>query len=152
MADWVTKALTRRVRQREIPPSQRLVYGVKFALAMTLILSALEIAHMAFLGRWNSEIFAAITGLTGTVSGILIAQKPRGGIQFMPKKARKLMITRRIAELRQEFQINTQQLRTKTIQSLQELFNIATSLAKGEVKTQTANGKTEKITPKQRQM
>jgi hypothetical protein len=42
---------------------------------MTLCLSALEIAHMAFLGRWNSEIFAAITGLTGTVSGILIAQK-----------------------------------------------------------------------------
>ncbi|MEM3580199.1 MAG: hypothetical protein QXH40_05005 [Candidatus Bathyarchaeia archaeon] len=70
----------------------------------------------------------------------------------MPKKARKLMITRRIAELRQEFQINTQQLRTKTIQNLQELFNIAMSLAKGEVKTQTANGKTEKITLKQRQM
>ncbi|MEM3626419.1 MAG: hypothetical protein QXZ25_00125 [Candidatus Bathyarchaeia archaeon] len=75
MADWITKALTRRVRQREIPPSQRLVYGVKFALAMTITLSALEVAHLAFTGRWNSEIFAAITGLTGTVGGILIAQK-----------------------------------------------------------------------------
>ncbi|MEM2394470.1 MAG: hypothetical protein QXQ47_07185 [Candidatus Bathyarchaeia archaeon] len=75
MADWITRALTRRVRQREVPPSQRLVYGVKFALAMTITLSALEVAHMAFLGRWNSEIFAAITGLAGTVSGILIAQK-----------------------------------------------------------------------------
>jgi hypothetical protein len=75
MADWIKKALTRRVRRREIPPDQRLVYGVKFAVAMTLCLSALEIAHLALLGRWNSEIFAAITGLAGTVSGILIAQK-----------------------------------------------------------------------------
>ncbi|MEM3697393.1 MAG: hypothetical protein QXQ94_07845 [Candidatus Bathyarchaeia archaeon] len=70
----------------------------------------------------------------------------------MPKTARKLMITRRIAELREEYQINTQQLRTKTIQNLQELFNIAASLAKGETKTQTSNGKTEKLTLKQRQM
>jgi hypothetical protein len=75
MADWIKKALTRRTQRGEIPPDQRLVYGVKFAVAMTLCLSALEIAHLAFLGRWNSEIFAAITGLAGTVSGILIAQK-----------------------------------------------------------------------------
>jgi hypothetical protein len=75
MNDWIKKALTRRVRQREIPPDPRLVYGVKFAVAMTIILSALEVAHLAFLGRWNSEIFAAITGLAGNVSGILIAQK-----------------------------------------------------------------------------
>ncbi|MGC8895641.1 MAG: hypothetical protein ACP5LB_02580 [Candidatus Bathyarchaeia archaeon] len=75
MADWIKKALTRRTRRGEIPPETRLVYGVKFAIAMTLCLSALEIVHMAFLGRWNSEIFAAITGLTGTVSGIFLAQK-----------------------------------------------------------------------------
>jgi hypothetical protein len=70
----------------------------------------------------------------------------------MPKTTRKLMITRRIAELRKEFQVNTQQLRTNTLQSLQELFSIAMSLAKGETKTQTADGKTEKLTLKQRQM
>ncbi|MEM3875161.1 MAG: hypothetical protein QXU45_08540 [Candidatus Bathyarchaeia archaeon] len=75
MDDWIKKALTRRVRRKEIPPDPRLVIGVKFALAMTISLSALEVAHLAFTGRWNSEIFAAITGLTGTVSGILIAQK-----------------------------------------------------------------------------
>jgi hypothetical protein len=75
MNDWIKEALTRRVRNREIPPDPRLVYGIKFASAMTISLSALEIAHLAFLGKWNSEIFAAITGLTGTVSGILIAQK-----------------------------------------------------------------------------
>lgn len=70
----------------------------------------------------------------------------------MPKKSRKLMITRRIAELRKEFQIDTQELRSKTIQSLQELFHIATSLARGETKTQTEEGVTEKVTLKQRQM
>ncbi|MDH7477085.1 MAG: hypothetical protein QHH17_01740 [Candidatus Bathyarchaeota archaeon] len=75
MKDWIKEALTRRIKNREIPPDTRLVYGVKFAIAMTLILSALEIAHLAFLGKWNSEIFAAITGLTGTVSGIFLAQK-----------------------------------------------------------------------------
>jgi len=70
----------------------------------------------------------------------------------MPKAALKLMINRKIADIRKEIQLDTQNLRTKTIQNLQELFNIAASLAKGETKTQTANGKTEKITLKQRQM
>jgi len=81
MRDWIKQALTRRIsikgrrRQIELEPSERLVYGVKFAMGMTVCLSALEIAHMAFLRTWNSEIFAAITGLIGTVSGVLIAQK-----------------------------------------------------------------------------
>ena len=75
MTDWIKKALTRHKPQQEIPPDNRLVYGVRFAIAMTVCLSALEIAHMAFLGRWNSEIFAAITGLTGTVTGIFITQR-----------------------------------------------------------------------------
>jgi hypothetical protein len=81
MNDWIKEALTKKVQPKGkrnaivIEPDPRLVYAVKFAVAMTLCLSALEIAHIAFLGRWNSEIFAAITGLTGTISGILITQK-----------------------------------------------------------------------------
>lgn len=78
----IKKALTRRVSVKrgrgeqilEVTPSERLVYGVKFAMAMTVCLSAVEIAHIAFLGEWNSEIFSAITGLIGTVSGVLISQ------------------------------------------------------------------------------
>jgi hypothetical protein len=58
-----------------VQPNEKLVLGVKFAIAMTLCLSALEIAHMAFLGSWNSEVFAAITGLSGTIMGILVGQK-----------------------------------------------------------------------------
>ena len=83
MKDIIKKALTRKISVKrgrgvqtiEIPPSQRLVYGVKFAMAMTVCLSAVEIAHIAFLGEWNSEIFSAITGLIGTVSGVLIGQR-----------------------------------------------------------------------------
>jgi hypothetical protein len=84
MRDWVKKALTRRVHKRGprgqhqvevVEPNEKLVLGVKFAIGMTVCLSALEIAHMAFLHTWNSEVFAAITGLIGTISGILISQK-----------------------------------------------------------------------------
>jgi len=75
----IKKALTRRIKRRGqrvivIPPSEKLVLGVKFAIAMVACLSALEVAHMAFLGSWSSEIFAAITGLIGTVSGVLVSQ------------------------------------------------------------------------------
>jgi len=80
--DPVKKALTRKISVKrgkgmqtiEISPSERLVLGVKFAMGMTVCLSALEVAHMAFLGTWSSEIFACISGLIGTVSGVLISQ------------------------------------------------------------------------------
>jgi hypothetical protein len=85
MTDWVRKALTKTVQRKGsrgkkteiivVQPNEKLVYAVKFAIGMTVCLSALEIAHMAFLGTWNSEVFAGITGLIGTVSGILIGQK-----------------------------------------------------------------------------
>jgi len=80
MKDVIKQALTRRTNQNaatteETQPSERLVLGVKFAIAMTLCLSAMEIAHMALLNKWNSEIFAAITGSTGTLTGIFITQK-----------------------------------------------------------------------------
>lgn len=83
MPDWFKRALTRKVhrkghRQPEIvviEPNENLVYAVKFAVGMTACLSGMEIASLAFLGKWNSEIFAAVTGLIGTVTGILIGQK-----------------------------------------------------------------------------
>jgi hypothetical protein len=80
MADWIKRALTRKTTDKtaaeeEVPPSERLVLGVKFAIALTFSLTALEIAHLALLGTWNSEVFAAITGLAGTITGILISQK-----------------------------------------------------------------------------
>ena len=79
MNDWVKRALARksvsRGRVTVEDPNEKLVWGVKFAVGMTLCLSGLEVAHMAFLGSWNSEVFAAITGLAGTVTGIFVGQK-----------------------------------------------------------------------------
>ena len=81
--DWVKRALTRRVKQKGtrssqvlvVDPDERLVYAVKFAIGMTACLTALEVAHLAVLGMWNSEIFAAITGLSGTLMGIFVGKK-----------------------------------------------------------------------------
>jgi hypothetical protein len=82
LTDWVKKALTRRItnktvlqEQLTLEPDERLVLGTKFAIAFTFCLSAVEIASLVVLGEWNSEVFAAITGLSGTVMGILISQK-----------------------------------------------------------------------------
>lgn len=58
-----------------VEPDERLVYVVKFAIAMLLCLSAVEVAHIAILHTWNSEVFSAITGLVGTVTGIFVGQK-----------------------------------------------------------------------------
>jgi len=51
------------------------VYAVKFAISIILCLSGLEAARMAFFGSWSSEVFTGITGLIGTVTGILVGQK-----------------------------------------------------------------------------
>jgi hypothetical protein len=84
MTDWIKKALTKTVQRKGsrgkteiivVQPNEKLVLGVKFAIGMTICLSALEIAHMVFLGSWNSEVFAAITGLSGTIMGIFVGQK-----------------------------------------------------------------------------
>ncbi|MCJ7425067.1 hypothetical protein MUP01_12500 [Candidatus Bathyarchaeota archaeon] len=83
MPEWVKRALTRRVERKGsrgkqqiiiIKPSDKIVYLVKFTLGMTACLSCLEVAHLLVLGRWNSEVFAAITGLVGTVTGVFIGQ------------------------------------------------------------------------------
>jgi len=84
MSKFLKKALTKKITRKgargreeiiEIPPSEKLVLGVKFAIAMTVCLSAVEVAHMAFLGTWSSEVFAVISGLIGAVSGVLIGQR-----------------------------------------------------------------------------
>ena len=84
-AGWIRRLLTKRVsipagssrklRVEEIPPSERLVLLFQFSLIAVFALTALEVAHLAFLGSWNSEIFAAITGLVGTVTGIIVGAK-----------------------------------------------------------------------------
>lgn len=85
LSKWIRRLLTKRVtrvsgssrklRVEEIPPSERLVMLFQLSLIAIIALTALEIAHLAFLGVWNSEIFAAIMGLVGTVTGVVIGAK-----------------------------------------------------------------------------
>jgi len=79
MADTIKRALTRRrfERGRLIveEPNDRLVLGVKFAIGMTTFMSGLELAHLAILHSWNTEIFASMAGLSGTVIGLFVGQK-----------------------------------------------------------------------------
>jgi hypothetical protein len=79
----ISKLLTKKVlvesgeklKRVEIPPSRTLVYGVLAAIAMLLLLTLLEIAHMAFMGSFNAEIFATITLVVGTLLGTFFGQK-----------------------------------------------------------------------------
>jgi len=79
MRDPIKRALARKrvSRGRVIveEPNPKLVLVVKFGLCMTVCFSGLELVHILLLGSWNSEIFAAISGLTGTISGIFVGQK-----------------------------------------------------------------------------
>ena len=79
MADLIKRALARKRVQRgrivHEEPDEKLVCVVKFALGMTAGLVALQIAHLLVLHSWNSEVFAAITGLIGTVTGIFVGSK-----------------------------------------------------------------------------
>ena len=82
MTDLIKRALTRRIRHRQrsdrvilIQPDEKLVLLVKFAIGMALCLTGLEIAHLLFLRVWSSEVFAAITGLVGTVTGVLVGHR-----------------------------------------------------------------------------
>ncbi|MBX5327323.1 MAG: hypothetical protein ACQXXH_04855 [Candidatus Bathyarchaeia archaeon] len=65
----------KKIRYTTIPPSERLVTGIIFAIASLTGLIVLAIAHLAFLKSWNSEIFAAITSIIGTILGVFISQK-----------------------------------------------------------------------------
>lgn len=76
--DPVKRALTQRHTHAGSTVEEanaKLVYTVWFAIAMLVCLTALEIVYLALMGTWNSEVFAAITGLSGTVLGIFLAQK-----------------------------------------------------------------------------
>jgi hypothetical protein len=79
MADPIKRALTKRRLQRGHwileEPNEKLLLGAKFAIAMTAFMSALELAHLVILHTWNTEIFAAIAGLSGTVIGLFVGQK-----------------------------------------------------------------------------
>jgi len=68
------------------------------------------------------------------------------------KNSRKNMLSTRVARLRERVEADTQRVRKKTLDSLEEIFNLAVSLAKGDIQTQKVGRKQVKVTLKQRQI
>ena len=63
-----------------------------------------------------------------------------------------LQVERRICRLQKTVKVDTQDLRTKWIAELDDLFDTATSIANGKVNQQQVGDKLQFITPKERQM
>jgi len=84
---WIRKVLTKEVpefeasgrgkksRRVQVLPNEKLVLGVAFAIVALVCLVALEIAYLAIMQTWSSEIFASITGLIGTLLGVFFGAK-----------------------------------------------------------------------------
>jgi hypothetical protein len=64
-----------RERDVEVPPSQKLVLGIYFALASLISLTALEITYIIVLRTFSSEVFAAVSLVIGTILGAVFGQK-----------------------------------------------------------------------------
>lgn len=79
MTDFIKQALTKRIRRGSriiiLKPNENLVLLVKFAIGMTVCLCAVEVACIVVLGQFSSEIFSTVTGLIGTVTGVLISHR-----------------------------------------------------------------------------
>jgi len=85
MKDIVKKALTRTIRiqstrdnqplQLEIPPDQKLLFAIYFAIATLILLTILETTYMLVFHSFNNEILAAITLIIGTILGAFFGQR-----------------------------------------------------------------------------
>jgi hypothetical protein len=84
MTNMIKRALTRKVTVKdlrgrpqdiEVPPSQKLVLGIYFAIASLVSLTALEITYIVVLRTFSSEVFAAVSLVIGTILGAVFGQK-----------------------------------------------------------------------------
>lgn len=80
MIEWIRKVLTRslwvqrgklkKLERVEVPPPEKLVLGIAFAITALIGLVIIEALHMIYLGSFNSEVFAAITLVIGAILGV----------------------------------------------------------------------------------
>ena len=85
LGKWIRKLLTRKtvklqgkrrtLRIEDEEPEDKLVILTEFAIITIIVLSAVEIVHIIVLKQWNENVFYAVTGLIGTVTGIIIGRK-----------------------------------------------------------------------------
>lgn len=69
------KGPRRRIQQVEVPPNQKLVYGVYFAVAAVICLTILEATYILVLRSFSTEIFSGITLVVGTILGVFFGSK-----------------------------------------------------------------------------
>lgn len=62
------------------------------------------------------------------------------------------MVSRRILQLRRIARVDTQRIRRKALARLQEIFDVASAFAKGEIEHVREDGQEKAVTLKQRQM
>lgn len=85
LRELVRKAFTRTVQIQtgrrkkltrvEVPPSEKLVYGIWFAIAALVCLTILEATYILVLRSFSSEIFMGITFIVGTILGAFFGAK-----------------------------------------------------------------------------
>ena len=65
----------KKLERIELPPSERLVYGLYFAFLALTALTILEALHIVFLQSFSNEIFSAISLVVGTILGAFFGQR-----------------------------------------------------------------------------
>jgi len=59
----------------EIPPSQKLLYAIYFAIVSLIALTILETTYMIVFQSFSNEIFAGIMLIIGTIIGTFFGQR-----------------------------------------------------------------------------
>ena len=85
MKDWLRQVFAKRVAVQsgrgkkvkfvEVLPSDRVVYGVMFAIVALICLVVLEVVYVVVFRSFNSEIFACVTFVIGTILGSFFVRK-----------------------------------------------------------------------------
>jgi len=84
MRDFIKQALTKTIQirtaqgdtqQLELAPDKKILYGMYFALAALIMLTALETTYMIVFQTFNNEIFAAMMLVVGTILGAFYGTK-----------------------------------------------------------------------------
>jgi len=72
---WVQLGSSKKPKEIELEPSNRLVYGMYFAFIALICLTILEATYILVLRNFSNEIFAAISMVVGTILGTFFGQK-----------------------------------------------------------------------------
>ena len=71
----IQRGQLKKLEHVEIPPSERLVLFLQLSIVALICLSTLEALHILVLRSFNWEVFAAITTLIGTITGVFVSKK-----------------------------------------------------------------------------